>query len=227
VSQEEPLLIEQIEIGAMQNFTYFVGSRTTREIALVDPAWRIESLLAHADEQGLTPVAVLVTHWHFDHVGGRMGRFQVEGLPELMALRPLPVYVHREDVWNVQRMTGLSDTDLIGVDSGHRLRVGEIEVEFLHTPGHTRGSQCFRVRDTLVSGDTLFLQGCGRTDLPDSDVDQMYESMRKLDSLPEQTIVLPGHNYSHESQATLGEVRKINPSLRVSDLTSWRRMVGA
>ncbi len=226
MSQEQPLLVEQIEIGPMQNFTYLVGSRTTRQVALVDPAWNIEGLLSHVEKQGLTPVAVLVTHYHPDHVGGRMGQ-RIEGLAELMARRPLPVYVNRQEAWGVKRVTGLSDSDFVQVDSGDRLQVGEIEVEFLHTPGHTPGSQCFRVRDTLVSGDTLFLQGCGRIDLPGSDPDQMYESLRKLAALPDDTILLPGHNYSDESQATLGEVRRTNPYLAISDRQSWRRLIGA
>jgi hydroxyacylglutathione hydrolase len=226
VSMEQPLLVEQIEIGPMQNFTYIVGSKTTREVALVDPAWNIERLLSHVTEQGLTPVAVLVTHYHPDHVGGSMGR-RIEGLAELMAQRPLPVYVHRQEAWGVKRVTGLSDSDLVQVDSGDKLQVGEIEVEFLHTPGHTPGSQCFKIRDTLVSGDTLFIQGCGRVDLPGSDPDQMYESLRHLASLPDDTILLPGHNYSDETQASFGELKNMNPYLRISDLASWRRMMGA
>jgi glyoxylase-like metal-dependent hydrolase (beta-lactamase superfamily II) len=195
-------------------------------VALVDPAWNIAGLLSHVEKQGLTPVAVLVTHYHPDHVGGRMGG-RVEGLAELMAQKPLPVYVNRQEAWGVKRVTGLSDSDLVQVDSGDRLQVGEIDVEFVHTPGHTPGSQCFRVRDALVSGDTLFIQGCGRVDLPGSDPDQMYESLRKLAALPDETILLPGHNYSDESQATLGELRNINPYLRVSDLAAWRRLMGA
>jgi glyoxylase-like metal-dependent hydrolase (beta-lactamase superfamily II) len=138
VSQEQPLLIEQIEIGPMQNFTYLVGSRTTREVALVDPAWNVAGLLSHVEKQGLTPVAVLVTHYHPDHVGGRMGG-RVEGLAELMGQKPLPVYVNRQEAWGVKRVTGLSDSDLVQVDSGDKLQVGEIEVEFVHTPGHTPG----------------------------------------------------------------------------------------
>ena len=226
MSQEQPLLVEQIEIGLMQNFVYLVGSRATREVALVDPAWDIEGLLSYVDRQGLTPVAALVTHYHPDHVGGRLGQ-RIEGLAELMAQRPLPVYVNRAEAWGVKRVTGLSDSDLTQVDSGDRLKVGEIEIEFLHTPGHTPGSQCFRVRDTLVSGDTLFIQGCGRVDLPGSDPDQMFESLRKLAALPDDTLLLPGHNYSDESQAALGDVRKTNPYLRLSDLASWRRLMGA
>ena len=226
MSQETPLLIEQIEIGPMQNFTYLIGSRTTSEVVLVDPAWSIDRLLAHVEAQGLTPVAALVTHYHPDHVGGAMGR-RIEGLAELMAQRPMPVYVNRHEAWGVKRVTGLSDSDLVQVDSGDKLQVGEIEVEFLHTPGHTPGSQCFRIRDTLVSGDTLFIQGCGRVDLPGSDPDQMFESLRLLSALPDDVILLPGHNYSDESQASFGELRKTNPYLRISDLASWRRLMGA
>jgi hydroxyacylglutathione hydrolase len=224
VSKPQPLLVEQIPVGPMQNFMYLVGSSATREVALVDPAWDVEGVLSYVDRQGLTPVAALITHYHPDHVGGSMGG-HIEGLAELMAQRPVPVYVHRQEAWGVKRVTGLSDSDLVEVDSGHKLQIGEIEIEFLHTPGHTPGSQCFRIRDLLVSGDTLFIQGCGRVDLPGGDPEQMYGSLQKLASLPDDTILLPGHDYSDASQATFRELKTQNPYL-TTDLARWRRMMG-
>ena len=222
-----PLFIEQIEIGPMKNFTYLVGSRTTREVALVDPAWDVDGLLRHVEAQDLRPVAALVTHYHPDHCGGGMRGHHVEGVAELLAKRGLKVYVHREEADGLRRVTGLEESDLVRVDSGDRMSVGEIEVEFLHTPGHTPGSQCFRVRNTLVSGDTLFIQGCGRVDLPGSDPDRMYESLRRLASLPDETVLLPGHHYSDAPRATLGETKKGNFYLRVPDIETWRRFMGA
>ena len=222
-----PLFIEQIEIGPMKNFTYLVGSRTTREVALVDPAWDVDGLLRHVEAQDLRPVAALVTHYHPDHCGGGMRGHHVEGVAELLEERGLKVYVHREEADGLRKVTGLEESDLVRVDSGDRMSVGEIEVEFLHTPGHTPGSQCFRVRNTLVSGDTLFIQGCGRVDLPGSDPDRMYESLRRLASLPDETVLLPGHHYSDAPRATLGETKKGNFYLRVPDIETWRRFMGA
>ncbi len=112
------------------------------------------------------------------------------------------------------------------VDSGDDLRIGEVEVNFLHTPGHTPGSQCFRVKDTLVSGDTLFITGCGRVDLPGSNSDDMYHSIQKLAAMPDDTLLLPGHNYSEVPQLTIGETKKINTYMRIKDLDMWRMFMG-
>jgi hydroxyacylglutathione hydrolase len=220
------LLVEQIEVGPMKNFVYIVGSRSTREVVLVDPAWDIEGLLARLDEQDYKLSAVLVTHYHPDHVGGGMGARRIAGVAELLGRRPVKVYAHRDEADGVQRVTGLSESDMAKVDSGDRLKLGDIEVEFLHTPGHTPGSQCFRIRNTLVSGDTLFIDGCGRVDLPGSNSEQMYHSLRKLASLPEDVILLPGHNYSAESEAALGDVKARNPYMRIADLPTWQRLMG-
>ncbi|MCH9670694.1 MAG: MBL fold metallo-hydrolase, partial [Gammaproteobacteria bacterium] len=223
-SDDSPLFIEQIEIGPMQNFTYVIGSNTTREVALVDPAWNVDELLKHVEEQGYTPVAALITHYHPDHCGGSMRRQQIDGVAELIAQRDLKVYIHKEEAKGLKRVTGLSDSDMVKVSSGDRLDIGEIDVEFLHTPGHTPGSQCFRIRNTLVSGDTLFVQGCGRVDLPGSNPDQMYESLKQLASLPDDTVLLPGHNYSHVPRATMGETKASNGYLTVPSLEAWQQM---
>lgn len=227
MSETTPLIVEQIAIGPMQNFTYLVGSATTREVALIDPAWAVDKLLDHVESQDLAPKAVLVTHYHPDHVGGKMMGMQIEGLAEVLARYSIPIYVHEAEAFGVRRVTGVSESDLVKVSSGDRLALGEIEIEFMHTPGHTPGSQCFRVRDALVSGDTLFMQGCGRVDLPGADPEQMYHSLEHLASLPDQTIVLPGHDYGGGTEAPLSEVKKMNPYLRIPDLATWRRMMGA
>ena len=225
-SAEDSLIVEQIEIGPMANFTYVIGSRTTREVALVDPAWDIEALLEHVEKQDLTPVAALITHYHPDHCGGEMMGQDIQGIAQLIARNPMKVHVHKSEAPGLKKITGVSDNDMVKVDSGDRLTIGEIEIEFLHTPGHTPGSQCFRVSNTVVSGDTLFIQGCGRVGLPGSDPDQMYESLKRLATLPDDTVLLPGHNYSHVPRATMGETKAQNHHLNVPDLATWRRMMG-
>ena len=126
----------------------------------------------------------------------------------------------------MKKVTELSDSDLVKVESGDTLKHGPIEVEFLHTPGHTPGSQCFRIKNTLVSGDTLFINGCGRVDLPGSDTEDMFKSMRKLADLPDDTLLLPGHNYGHVPNATMGETKQMNPYLRLEDIDTWRQIMG-
>jgi hydroxyacylglutathione hydrolase len=220
------LLIEQLQIGPMQNFVYIVGSRTTREGVLVDPAWDIDALSAHLDERGYKLTGALVTHYHPDHVGGGFGGRKIAGLAELLARHPVKIYAHKHEADGVRKVTGISENDLVKVDSGDKLEVGEIEVEFLHTPGHTPGSQCFRIRNTLVSGDTLFIQGCGRVDLPGSDPEEMYHSLRRLAELPDDTLLLPGHHYSEAPNATMAETKRQNPYLRIDDLATWNQVMG-
>lgn len=225
-ADEQELIIEQIEIGPMQNFTYLIGSRSTREVVIVDPAWDIDGLIKHINERDYLIKGALVTHYHPDHCGGSFGGHSVEGVAELLERQPLKVYVHKEEAAGLKKVTGVSETDMVKVDSGDTMSVGEIEVEFLHTPGHTPGSQCFRIKRTLVSGDTLFIQGCGRVDLPGSDAEDMFRSLQKLAALPDDTLLLPGHNYGHVPNATMGETKAQNAYLHVKDLDTWKVIMG-
>lgn len=225
-NEESELIIEQIEIGSMANFTYIVGSRSTREVAIVDPAWDIEGLIKHLEERDYTLTAALATHYHPDHVGGGMGGHSIVGVAELMKHKPVKVYVHKHEADGMKKVTALSDSDLVKVDSGDTLDVGNVQIEFLHTPGHTPGSQCFRVRNTLVSGDTLFIDGCGRVDLPGSNSEDMYHSLQKLKSLPDDTLLLPGHNYGQVPNATMAETKARNSYLSVQNLETWTQVMG-
>ncbi len=223
---ENELIIEQIQIGPMQNFTYLVGSRRTMEVAVVDPAWDIAGLTELVEQRGYKLTATLVTHYHPDHCGGSMGGRVVEGVAQLMETNPMKSYVHKLEADGVKKVTGLSDSDMVKMDSGDTLKIGDIEVEFLHTPGHTPGSQCFRIKNTLVSGDTLFINGCGRVDLPGSDKEDMFHSIQKLAALPDDTLLLPGHNYSDVPNATMGETKQINTYMRINDLETWKTLMG-
>lgn len=225
---EEPheLIVEQIEIGPMQNYTYIVGSKTTREVVIVDPAWDIESLISHINEKNYKLVGALATHYHPDHVGGSFSGNQVQGVAELLERNPVKIYANKLEADGIKKVTAISDSDLVKVDSGDKLSVGNIEIEFLHTPGHTPGSQCFKIKNTLISGDTLFINGCGRVDLPGSDSEDMFKSMGKLASLPDDTLLLPGHNYGHVPNATMGETKNMNPYLKIEDLEAWKNLMG-
>ncbi|MGI9322308.1 MAG: MBL fold metallo-hydrolase [Pseudomonadales bacterium] len=222
----DELILEQVQIGPMQNFAYLIGCKATREVALVDPAWDLDSLLALVNESGYKLKAALVTHYHPDHCGGSFGQNTVPGVAELLGKNPVPVYTHKLEADGLKKVTGISDSDMVRVESGDKLNIGDIEVEFLHTPGHTPGSQCFRVQHTLVSGDTLFIDSCGRVDLPGSNPEDMYHSIQKLTSLPDDTLLLPGHNYSAVPQATMQQAKQINPYMRIGDLDSWKTMMG-
>ena len=205
----------------MVNFSYALGDRTTGEAVLVDPAYAVDDLLATVAADGLRLVGVLATHHHADHVGGSLMGHAIEGLAALLERGSVPVHANRHEVGSIRRSTGLSSTDVVPHDGGDVVRVGHLEVRLLHTPGHTPGSQCFLVEGMLVSGDTLFLEGCGRTDLPGSDSAAMYESLRRLAGLPDDTAVFPGHRYSAASAAALEIVRETNYVLKPPTREAW------
>lgn len=210
----------------MQNFIYLVGDREKGECVVVDPAWAIDDVLAAAAADGMRITGALATHYHPDHVGGSMFGFTLEGAATLLAKNPCKLHCHRAEADGLRKVTGLSPSDLVQHGSGDKLRVGDIELEWLHTPGHTPGSSCFRLRDSLVSGDTLFLQGCGRVDLPGGDAEQMYYTLtQRLSTLPGDLRLYPGHAYGGAS-APLDQVRRTNPYLRVADLATWMRAMG-
>lgn len=210
----------------MVNFSYLIGDRETGEALLVDPAYGVAELVDIAGADGMRISGVLVTHHHPDHVGGSLMGYRIEGLAELLALQSVPVHAHRDEASLVARVTGMPAGDVIAHDSGDRVAAGAIEVELLHTPGHTPGSQCFLVDGMLVAGDTLFLEGCGRTDLPGSDPEAMYESLQRLAGLPDTTVVYPGHRYSTPSTATLAAVKEINMVFKPSSKEAWLAVFG-
>jgi glyoxylase-like metal-dependent hydrolase (beta-lactamase superfamily II) len=210
----------------MVNFAYLIGDRGTREAVIVDPAYAVGDLLDALAEDEMRLSGVLVTHHHPDHVGGEMMGFSLPGLADLLARATVPVHVNSLETEWVRRTTGVSATDLRGHDHDDVVEVGSVPIRLLHTPGHTPGSQCFLVDDRLVSGDTLFLEGCGRTDFPGGDADAIYQSLQWLAALPGDPVVYPGHQYSAAPSAPLSAVRESNFVFRPKSLDEWRLMFG-
>ncbi len=210
----------------MQNLVYLIGDTESRECVVVDPAWAVDDIVDLAEADGMRITGALATHYHPDHVGGTMFGFTLEGASRLIARSPCKLHCHDAEAEGLRKVTGLSVTDLVTHASGDKVSVGAIDIEWLHTPGHTPGSSCFRVGGALVAGDTLFLQGCGRVDLPGGDPDEMYTTLtQRLGSLPGDTVLWPGHSYGG-SKATLAQVRSSNPYLQVKDRAAWRRAMG-
>lgn len=221
------IFFEQIEMGPMQNYVYFIGDPETRSLAVVDPAWEPEAILDFARKRDMEITHLLVTHYHPDHLGGRMMGMSVQGVTELLAAGvKAKVFIHKSEASYVGRVTDLSASDLTTVEGGDETRVGNIPIKFLHTPGHTPGSQCFLVGHSLVSGDTLFIGSCGRVDLPGSDPKQLYESLQVLGNLPDTTRLYPGHNYSQEAQSTIGDQKRRNPFMRFENVDDFLTMMG-
>ena len=194
----------------MVNFVYAIGDRATGECVLVDPAYDPTALVETVGADGMRVVGVLATHYHADHIGGSIMGHSIDGLAQLLEHHTCPIHVQRDEVPWVVRSSGVGEDDLVAHDPGDVVRVGDVEIQLVHTPGHTPGSQCFLVDAKLVSGDTLFLDGCGRTDLPGSDHAKMIESLRRLSLVDDDVVLYPGHRYSFASSATMGAVKQSN-----------------
>jgi glyoxylase-like metal-dependent hydrolase (beta-lactamase superfamily II) len=219
-----PLYFKQIEIGPMQNYAYLIGSTETREAAVVDAAWNIDEILRIAAQDEMEITHALVTHTHPDHVGGGFAGMEIAGVTELLEKCKAKVVVHKAEAEFIKE---LSSSDMIKTDNGDQVDVGGVEIQLMHTPGHTPGSQCFLVDNRVVSGDTLFIDACGRVDFPGGSPEQMYYSLtQKLMALPDDMILFPGHDYAPLKHATMGEQKKTNPYLRFSSLKQFLAAMG-
>lgn len=211
----------------MVNFQYLIGDRETGDALIVDPAYDIGGLFDLLEADGMRLSGVLVTHYHPDHIGGNFMGMQVQGLGDVLARASVPIHCQREEAAGVMKVTGISHSDMTLHDGGDTLLVGDVPIELLHTPGHTPGSQCFFVDEHLVAGDTLFLEGCGRVDLPGSDAEALYYSITQtLAKVPDTATLFPGHLYAPEPFAYMGEVRASNYVYRFKTIEQWKMMFG-
>lgn len=231
MAPESDLYFVQQLVGEMANLAYLVGSRSERKAFVIDPAWNVAGLIDQARQDGIEVVGALVTHYHQDHVGGEIFGHEIEGLAKLLEIAPMPIHVNKHEADGTIKVTGVSESDLVRHEGGDELSLGGVTVRLVHTPGHTPGSQCFLVEERdragqLVSGDTLFLNGCGRVDLPGADPRAMYESLETLKRLPDDTTLFPGHLYSPEGHDTMEAQKRTNPYLRAADVDTFLSFMG-
>ncbi len=211
----------------MVNFVYLIGDRETREAVVVDPAYDPAGILSILEEDDMTCVAMLGTHYHADHVGGSMMGLSVAGAAEMLNETSIPLHVQADEAEYVKKVTGLTDSDLTLHHGSSSIEVGAITIDLLHTPGHTPGSQCFLVENHLVAGDTLFLEGCGRTDLPGGDPTELYHSLTGvLANVSDEATLCPGHRYSPAASGTMGQTRQDNFVFAPKSAEQWVAMFG-
>ena len=211
----------------MVNFVYLVGDRETGEAVIIDPAYGVDDLLGILAADDMRCVGALATHFHPDHVGGEMMGWKIEGITRLIEAAQVPVHIQADEAPWVERSTGVGVGDLVLHSGGDVVEVGGVPITLVHTPGHTPGSQCFLVDGKLIAGDTLFLDGCGRTVFPGSDPAAMHESlMTRLARVPDDTVLYPGHFYSPEPSATMGHTRAHNYVFRLKTAEQWMTMFG-
>ena len=223
----EKIYLRQAQIGPMANFVYLIGDPATHKAAAVDPAWDVDAIINFARNEGYEIEQILITHYHQDHLGGSMMGQNIQGAADMLGKIKAKVYVNQEEAEGVKKVAGLSDSDLVKVAAGDVLKIGDVPIKFLHTPGHTPGSQCFLVEGNLISGDTLFVNACGRVDLPGSDPAAMYHSLNTtLKNLDDATVVYPGHAYSSESSTTIGNQKRHNMYMRFPTLDDFLDAMG-
>jgi len=210
------LILKQMEVGPMENFIYFIGDKDTKDIVVIDPAWDAKYLIDEANKNDFKIKGALVTHGHFDHTNA---------VEELLKSLDIPVYINKHEADFFKFEWGKENVKT--VESGDKLKIGNIEIQFIHTPGHTPGSQCFFVNNNLVAGDTLFINGCGRCDLPGGNPEQMFDTISNtLLKMSDDTIIFPGHNYADKKHDTLANQKLTNPYMQYDNLKSFigRRM---
>eukprot|EP00123_Amoebidium_parasiticum_P020087 comp41630_c0_seq1/m.47447 comp41630_c0_seq1/g.47447 ORF comp41630_c0_seq1/g.47447 comp41630_c0_seq1/m.47447 type:complete len:386 (-) comp41630_c0_seq1:3-1160(-) len=200
---------------SMANFIYVVGDAKTRECVVVDLCWDMDSVLKVIKDERLKLVGAIVTHYHFDHTGGKppppydQYPVTVDGVGKLAKKIPgLKVYVGPGDYKALLEVNGVPEDQLVATEDNQELVLGDTRLRFIHTPGHTPGSQCILINDRrMLTGDTVFIGACGRLDFPDSDPHQMYLSMQKLRQLDGSIVLYPGHNYGGRC-TTLGREKE-------------------
>lgn len=202
------VVFKQIKVGPMENFVYVFGNAATGSGTVVDPGFERDRVLAELDALGLRPDFVLVTHGHFDHVTD---------------VEP----IRRETRAKVVAHPASATKPDVAVADGARVDLGGVDVLPVFTPGHEPTSVCYVVDGKwLLTGDTLFIGECGRTDLPGSDVDEMWRSLNeRIPRLPANLVVCPGHDYGSAPTDTLGNQLATNYTLEKRSREEFREFM--
>lgn len=239
MSQQKQMLF--MAAKQMQNYIYLCGDASSRDCYVIDACWDVEGIVAFAKRHKMRLVGAIATHFHFDHAGGKVppqmaamvfgpfaGESSLPGLRELKRDHDVPVYAHRVEVPRVADQCSLSQSEVSPLEQSKRLGLGTTgSLEVLHTPGHSGGSICLLVRwhdkpSIVMCGDTIFPGSCGRLDLPDSDVDKMFDSLQQLRLLSDDISCYPGHGYGG-AVTTIGR-EKASGLLRPFTRAQWASM---
>ena len=213
MDENRPYFLDTLVVGALQINCYLFGCAKTRHAAIIDPGGDADLIVEKVTERDGTVGMILLTHGHFDHLGA------VADIKEKYKC-PIMIHVSEQDalINPMVNLSALAGENIVCppadqfLDDGEKIMVGLLPLEVIYTPGHSRGSLCFRYDDILFSGDALFNSGIGRTDLPGGDFRQLERSIQsKIYSLPDSTIVYPGHG----EPTTVGAEKKLNPYVRV------------
>ena len=206
------MIIKQILLSPMDTFCYVIGDEATNTCALIDPAFETQRILSIVDEQGYTVTHLINTHGHSDHSAGNAA---------IIRATHAKLYIHHAEAKRISGIATSAFSRLMGGKGSPQadillkdkdvIDIGETRLTVIHTPGHTMGSICLYAPGHVFTGDTLFVEAVGRTDLPGGSSRQLLDSIQKrLYTLPEETRVWPGHDYGPTPYSTIGHEMREN-----------------
>jgi hydroxyacylglutathione hydrolase len=210
----EPFI--QFEIGLLKNFVYLILDWETKLAAVVDPQSNLAPLYEFLEKHSFKLQMILLTHTHFDHVAGVA--------PLLKNEETISVYVNEDDAYRLHKSM---HPRLVKITNNQVIHLGKTQIRVMHTPGHSAGECCYFVDGKppfLLTGDTLFIRDCGRTDLETGSDEEMFLSLQRIKTLPKETIILPGHHYKEEFTSTLDKELRESPPLQVQSVEELKRL---
>ena len=190
------MIVKQIPVGSMSNFTYIIADEKSKMAAVIDPSWDLEKVLDALKANDLKLLYIINTHTHFDHVLGN---------EQLATITGARIIMHKNSTL---------DKD-VTVNDGDTIQLGSINIKVIFTPGHSKDGMCLLAENKLFAGDTLFIGNCGRVDLPGGSATELYDSIfGKLMKLDDRIEVYPGHDYGSRPYSTIGDEKRTNYVLK-------------
>ena len=201
----------------MQNFIYIIGDEKSKDAAIVDAGWEIDKLIGVANKEKLKIKKIILTHSHYDHV---------QKADELASKTNADVYFHELEFDQLKKIIKNPNIKLHKLKNNDEIKVGSIKIKVIHTPGHTPGAICLLFENKLITGDTLFVNAVGRTDLAGGDSIKLFESLQKLKKLDDDIEVYPGHDYGEIPFSTIGNENKNNPYFKCESKEQFLNLMG-
>ena len=211
------MIFHQIQVGPMQNFSYIIGDDKTEDAAIVDLGWEVDKLISITDKEKLKINKLILTHSHYDHI---------QKADELASKTNAEILIHEDDFNEIKRFLRNQNIKLHKLKNNDEIKIGNIKIKIIHTPGHSPGGICLLFENKLITGDTLFVNAIGRTDLAGGDSIKLFESLQKLKKLDDNIEIYPGHDYGEVPFSTIGTEKKNNPYFMCSTKEEFLNLLG-